>query len=89
MMRRSYVRFATDRQAIFLKALKQIGLVTVACERAGIHRDTAYAHRTADAAFAAAWRASLASFHGRQEAVMVERRQFVDRLFAVETGAGR
>ena len=81
-MRRSYVRFSADRKAIFLKALRQTGLVTLACDRAGIHRDTVYAHRSGDAAFAGLWAEAIAIHQRGQAAVVDERRRFVERLFS-------
>src|SRR5258708_2333960 len=47
-----------DRMAAFLEVLADTGIVTDAVRAAGMHRDSAYALRTRDPVFAAAWRAA-------------------------------
>jgi len=44
-----------DWQTPFLGAFAELGMVTAACEAAGISRDTAYQERQRDEAFALAW----------------------------------
>src|SRR6266478_6434314 len=46
-------------QARFLAALRRVPSVKAACKASGISRDTAYAHRLKDEAFAEAWLSAL------------------------------
>ena len=53
------------RYQIFLDALAEDGVVTKACERAGIIRRVAYARRQTNAAFAEAWEDAMGAWRDR------------------------
>lgn len=77
--------FTPEKKAKFLKALTQMPNVSRACRLARTSRTTAYNHRNADSAFAAAWdealdigietleeEAHIRAFKGRSEPVFYQ-----------------
>lgn len=64
----STVPRARPWQKGFLTILAESGIVTTACEAAGVDRSTVYLRRDADPAFAAAWEQALEDAADRLEA---------------------
>jgi len=68
-------RSAGEWKLAFLSALRNSGIVRLACELSGISRQTAYLHRRIDAQFAEAWEVALEEACDVLEAIALERAQ--------------
>lgn len=79
-------RFTRARKDVFLGQLAVCADVHASALAAGVCTSTVYSHRAADPAFAAAWRAALASGVAVLEGRLIEERLAASAAFEVEPG---